>query len=153
MPFLINGRIAIQHNKQRHSATLRWAHNAQEDEILLFAPLGQTVARIQRNAVEVMLDTSDQHYVAHDAEELTQQALGWRLPLAGLQYWILALPAPGAAYTTERDANGQTSVLYQDGWTVRYPRYATTALDSLPLHLVLQREELEIRLLIDGWEI
>ena len=124
-----------------------------KDEILLFAPLGQTVARIQRDSQGVMLDTSDKHYVAQDVEELTQQVLGWRLPLSGLEYWILALPAPAGAFDIERDDNGQISVLRQHGWAVSYTRYASPAVESLPLRLALRREGLEIQLRIDEWEI
>ncbi len=152
-PFVIAGRIAVKHNGERSSATLRWTHSAETDEILLFAPLGQTVARIHRDGHGVVLDTSDKHYVAQDAEELTQQALGWRLPLSGLQYWVLALPAPVGVYDIERDASGQISVLRQGGWTISYTRYATPAADSLPLRLTLQREELGIQLRIDEWSM
>ena len=152
-PFVMSGRIAVKHDGGRSSATVRWTHSAEADEILLFAPLGQTVARIHRTGQGVMLDTSDKHYAAQDAEELTQQVLGWPLPLSGLQYWILALPAPAGTFDMERAGNGQISILRQHGWAVSYTRYATPAPDSLPLRLVLRREELEIQLLIDQWEI
>lgn len=77
--------------------------------------------------------------------------LGWRLPLEGLPYWALAVPRPGSKAGVERDANGQISSLRQDGWSVRYTRYAGPAPDALPLRMVLQREGLEIVLLIDEW--
>lgn len=123
------------------------------DEILLLAPLGQTMARINRNAKGVVLDTSDKHYAAQDTEELTRQVLGWRLPLDGLRYWVLALPDPESRSVVERDANGQVSTMRQDGWTIRYTRYTAQMPDSLPLRMNLQREEVEIQLLIDEWEI
>ena len=151
--FTIGGRIAVKHDGERSSATVRWTHDAETDEILLLAPLGKTVARIQRNGQGIVLDTSDKHYAAQDAEELTLQALGWRLPLSGLQYWVLALPVPERTAHIERDANEQISLLRQDGWTIHYTRYATSAPDSLPLRMTLQRDELEIQLLIDEWEI
>lgn len=153
IPFALTGRIAIKHDGQRSSATVRWAHQAAEDEILLMAPLGQTVARIRRDAQGVVLDASGKHYIAQDTEELTQQVLGWHLPLAGLRYWVLALPATGSEAGIEHDVNGQVSVMHQDGWEIRYTRYATPASDSLPLRMTLQREGMELQLLIDEWEI
>ena len=152
-PFVIAGRIAVKHEGKRSAATVRWAHGVGTDEILLFAPLGKTIARIKRDAQGFVLDTSDEHYAAQDAEELTQQALGWRLPLSGLQYWVLALPMPTAAIDVERDEYGRISILHQEGWSISYTRYATTAPDSLPQRLILQRDGLEIQLLIDEWEI
>lgn len=152
-PFELNGRIAVSHGSEHSSATVHWTHRGPDDEILLLAPLGQTVARIRQDAAGVELETSGQHYVAQDAEELTQQALGWSLPLDGLRYWVLALPAPDSQADVERDANGQVSILHQDGWVIRYTRYAAPTPDSLPLRLSLQREGLELRLLIDEWQM
>ena len=151
--FALNGRIAINHDGKRSSSGVRWTHHPTDDEILLLAPLGQTMARIHRSADEVVLDTSDKHYTAEDTEELTQRVLGWHLPLEGLQYWVLALPAPGSKASIERDANGQAGVMRQDGWEIRYTRYAAQAPDSLPLRMSLQREGMELQLLVDEWEI
>lgn len=152
-PFVLNGRIAVTHGSEHSSATVHWTHRGPDDEILLLAPLGQTVARIKQDAYGVELQTSSQHFVAQDAAELTQQALGWSLPLDGLRYWVLALSAPDTQAQVEHDANGQVSVLHQDGWTIHYTRYAALAPDSLPLRMSLEREGLELRLLIDEWQM
>ncbi len=151
--FALNGRIAVNHDGKRSSSGMRWTHHPADDEILLLAPLGQTMARIHRDADGVVLDTSDKHYTAEDTEELTQRVLGWHLPLEGLQYWALALPAPESEADIEHDANGQVSVMHQDGWEIHYTRYAAQAPDSLPLRMNLQREGMELQLLVDEWEI
>ena len=151
--FALNGRISVNHDGKRSSSNVRWTHHSADDEILLMSPLGQTVARIHRDAEGVVLDTSDKHYSAQDTDELTQRVLGWHLPLEGLQYWALALPAPDSAASIEHDGNGQVSVMHQDGWDIRYTRYAAQMPDSLPLRMNLQREGMELQLLIDEWEI
>ena len=151
--FALTGRLAIRHDGERSFAGVRWSHSGGADEILLFTPLGQTMARIGCDAQGVVLDTSDKHYAAQDTGELTQRVLGWRLPLDGLRYWVLALPAPESSAGIEQDANGQVSMMRQDGWTISYTRYAAKTPDSLPLRMSLQRGEVEIQLLIDEWEI
>jgi outer membrane lipoprotein LolB len=150
-PFVINGRIAIIQPEQRDSAGLRWTHEAGSDEVLLLAPLGQVVARITSGEQGVTLEAEGKTHVAQDAETLTQDLLGWQLPLSGLRYWIAALPAPGGEFLREQDASGRISVLYQQGWTIRYTRYAGEGRDALPLRLDLQREGMEVRVLIDEW--
>jgi len=150
-PFVINGRIGIKHDGEQSSANLRWVHSIKDDDILLLAPFGLTVARLHRNARQVVLDTSNDHYVAQDTEQLTQQVLGWHLPLAGLRYWVLALPSPTSEAKIEHNANGQVSIMLQDGWKISYTRYAANLPNSLPLRLSLQREGLELRLMIDEW--
>lgn len=150
--FALNGRISINHRGERHSAGLRWTHLAQSDEILLLAPLGQTAARVYRDARQATLDDGGKHYQADDVETLMQQVLHWHLPLGGLHHWVLGMADAGRPAKIERAANGRISVLFQDGWEVRYLRYADTKTDSLPARLQLSHEDLQVQLLIDEWE-
>lgn len=151
-PFALNGRVAIKHNGTRHSAGLRWTHTAQSDEVLLLAPLGQTAARVYRDAEGAMLEDGDRRYRAPDAESLMQEVLGWQLPLAGLRQWVLGLVADDGSAQIERDELGRISLLRQAGWEVRYLRYAGDAADSLPARMQLSRDALQVQLLIDEWE-
>jgi outer membrane lipoprotein LolB len=58
------------------------------DEILLFTPLGQAVAEITKDQEGVRLITSKlEAFYADDVESLTEEMLGWRLPLR----WIAVL--------------------------------------------------------------
>lgn len=152
-PFAFNGRVATRHNGERSSAGVRWTHRGAEDEILLLAPLGQTMARIFSDAQGVLLEESGKRYFEQDAETLTERVLGWHLPLSGMRYWVLALPAAGTQAFIERDGNGRVKVLRQDGWEINYTRYAAEAPDSLPLRLTLRRDGMELLLLIDEWEL
>jgi outer membrane lipoprotein LolB len=86
-------------------------------------------------------------------ETLMQQVLGWQLPLSGLVHWVTALPSPDGESRIEREANGQVSLLLQQGWEISYSRYAADTPDALPLRLKLQREGMEVLLLIDEWEV
>ncbi|HUW25243.1 MAG TPA: lipoprotein insertase outer membrane protein LolB [Gallionella sp.] len=151
--FTLNGRIAIRHNGVQHSAGLRWVHQPQFDELLLLAPLGQTAARIYRDVSGALLEDGAKRYQADDVESLMQQVLGWHLPLSGLHHWVLALPIAGSEAHIERDAEGRITLLHQDGWEVRYLRYAGDGADSLPTRLELSRDALRVQLLIDEWEM
>lgn len=151
--FTLNGRIAVRHNGTRHSAGLRWVHQPQSDELLLLAPLGQTAARVYRDARSATLEDGDKRYQAGDVESLMQQVLGWHLPLSGLHHWVLALPMAESGAQIERDAGGRIVVLRQSGWEVRYLRYAGEEANSLPTRLELKRDALQIQLLVDEWEI
>lgn len=153
LAFTLDGRIAVKYDGEHSSAGVHWTHDADADDILMLAPLGMTVAHLRRDARGATLETSGKQYTAQDSDELMQQVLGWHLPLSGLPYWAMALPAPGTAADVERETNGRVSVLHQDGWVIRYTAYATQATDSLPLRMTMQHEDFEIRLLIDEWQI
>jgi outer membrane lipoprotein LolB len=150
--FAFNGRVAFRQGEQHDSAGVRWVHHAKDDEILLLAPLGQTVARIHCDAQEASLDTPGRHYTSRNVETLMQQVLGWHLPLSGLRYWITGLPAPDGDFKIERDANGQLRTLSQQGWQVSYSRYAAMTSDALPLRMQLKHDGTQVLLLIDEWE-
>lgn len=152
MAFALNGRVAIKYNGTRNSAGLRWVHKAQSDEVLLLAPLGQIAARVYRDAGQATLDDGDKHYQADDVATLMQQVLHWQLPLDGLHYWVLGMPDVASPAQIERADNGRIAVLSQDGWEVRYLRYADDKPDSLPSRLQLSHENLQVQLLIDEWE-
>jgi outer membrane lipoprotein LolB len=151
-PFALNGRISINYQGTRNSAGLHWNHQVQSDEVLLLAPLGQTVASITSDAQHATLDQGEQHYQAGDVETLMTRVLGWHLPLSGLHHWVLGLPASDSTAQIERDERGQISVLHQAGWEVRYLGYADTAPNSLPTRLQLSHDDLQVNLFIDEWD-
>ena len=156
VPFAMNGRISITHQDKRDTAGLRWTHQAQADEILLFAPLGQTAARVYSDARSVArqatLDSDGKHYQADDVESLMEQVLGWHLPLNGLHHWVLGMADPDSPAQIERAGTGRIAVLHQDGWEVRYLDYADDTTDALPKRMQLNYEDLQVTLLIDEWE-
>lgn len=152
-PFVFNGRVSVKHGAQREKAGVRWVHKANEDEILLLAPLGQTVARIQRDENKATLVASGRGYSAQDMESLMQQVLGWQLPLSGMRYWVVGLSAPESESSFEMAASGQLGLLRQQGWEIRYARYTSEKMDALPLRLSLKRDGMEVLLVIDEWEL
>lgn len=151
--FGLAGRVAVKYDDKGFSGSLRWQYREERDEVVLWAPLGQTVAVIERNAQEVTLTTSDQKvYRAEDAESLTLQTLGWQLPLKGLRYWVKGVNSPHTSSVVDVDGEGRVARVLQDGWEIQYSSYFSPEEGKLPRRMVLRRENLEIRLIIDRWE-
>lgn len=157
--FGLIGRVSVKGGKESFSGGVQWRHSGGGDEILLLSPLGQTLAQIQRTPGGVYLTTSEhKRYYATDVESLTEQALGWRLPLMGLQYWVQSLNAPATASAIDLDMDGSVVAIRQDGWEIDYSGYAPVALTqtgqsgtTYPRLLVLRRNGLQIKLIIDNW--
>lgn len=150
--FELTGRIAVTYRDDAGSGNIAWRHGARSDEMLLTTPLGQGIARLVRADGEITLMTQDgREFRAADAESLTEQALGFRLPLLGLADWVrgraAAPPAP-APVRERRDAAGRLAELEQSGWKIRYLEYA----DALPSRLTLTFPGLELRLAIAEWK-
>lgn len=150
--FSLTGRVGVQYEQEGYSGGLKWQHRAVEDDLLILSPLGQGIARIKKNVAGMTLTTADgQTFQAPDAESLTQQALGWRLPLEGMQYWVLGLPSPKTPYEIEKNSQHITR-LTQDGWRIDYLSFKNEMGAMLPAKIVLQQGTLEIKLIIDKWE-
>lgn len=145
--FELSGRVAVRNAKDSGSARIFWRHSGEGDEMLITSPVGQTIARISRESGLFRLETGDRkEYRASDAESLTEQALGWRLPLSGLSDWV-----QGRA-SSDRPAEvngpvGEGMEIRQDGWTVAYEEFR----EGKPSRLRLSRENIEIRLIVDQW--
>jgi len=150
--FDLSGRIAVRYGVEAAGGQLRWRHDREGDEMLISSPLGQGLARIQRQGEAVTLTTADGHeYRAADAEMLTERVLGFRVPLTGLSDWVRGRPAADAAEVTHavRDPQGRLLVLEQAGWRIEYLAYEEER--NLPTRLRLTYPALELRLVIAEW--
>jgi outer membrane lipoprotein LolB len=151
-PFDILGRFAVTYGDSNVSASLRWQHAAAQDQIWLMTPTGQTLAYIVDGPEGATLTRADQQqYRAGSVEALTQQALGWPLPLALLQYWVKGEPAPSSQPdSVARGAAGVTS-LTQNGWQVAFTYYGEGEAAGRVRRLELFDGSNRIRLVIDTW--
>jgi outer membrane lipoprotein LolB len=150
--FELAGRIAVRYKEEAASGNVAWRHAKNSDELLITTPVGSTVARVVRTGAEVVLTTSEQReYRANDAEALTEQVLGFRLPLAGLTEWVRGRAIEGAAVgAVVRDAQGRLASLDQNGWKIEYQEFRE---DGLPLRMKLTYPGIELRLAIHEWKM
>jgi outer membrane lipoprotein LolB len=151
--FDLAGRMAVRYQGRAFSSALRWKQDANGDELWLNTPLGQTLAHLQDNRAGATLTAADQkQYHAQSIESLTQSALGWSFPLAGMRYWVIGQPAPGVAHTglTRDDANRITRFVQAD-WQVTL-EYAEPAAPR-PSRIDVAGNDAQIRLVIDSLEL
>jgi outer membrane lipoprotein LolB len=147
--FELSGRIAARQGQEAFTGNLSWRHAGSVDELLVTSPLGQGVARIVRTGDSVVLTTAEpREYRAADVESLTEQALGFRLPLKGLADWVRARAAPGAAAKVEKGGDGRIASIEQSGWRIEYLEYA----GHLPSRLRLAFPGIDLRLAISEWK-
>lgn len=152
--FYLSGRIGVHYDDQGFSGTLQWRHGPGGDEALILSPLGQGVARIVGNGDGVMLTTSDQKvFRARDEEELTQQVLGWALPLRGLRYWVRGLAVPGSEAERVLGPGHRLAQLRQDGWRIDYLDYSEAQGLQLPTRITMANGQVEVKLVIDRWSM
>ena len=151
--FDLAGRLSVRRGSEALSANFRWNHKPDEDQIDLASPTGQTVARLHGVPGSASLQTADgRSEVAADWDSLTERALDWSLPVAGLAFWIQGVPRPDSTFTAEPGPGGEPSVLRQDGWTIVFLAFAEDENRvSRPARMVLSYPDVEVRLAVDAW--
>ena len=150
--FTIKGRIGVQAEGKGFSGGLTWLHNKTNDDIALYSPLGGQLASIKKTATNVTLEDAKGNSInAADAETLTQNTLGWQLPLTGLADWSLGRPSGSAITTSTWDDQGHLSTLKQDGWEIQYQNYAEQNGHYLPTKIILRNDKVNLKLLVENW--
>ncbi len=153
--FRLDGRVSVKAGDESFSGGLSWRRDVADEELLLRTPLGQGVAELRSGPSGMELKNSEgRMYYAMDADALVAQALGMELPLRGLAWWVVALPRPDSTYRAIPDSDGHLGELWQDGWQILFGRYTVFKGQALPGKLIARRgEALEVRLVIDSWEL
>ena len=149
----LDGRISIRQEEEAWHASLRWQQIDSVYHINLFGPFGQGAAQLDGSPQSVILQHDGQRVQSDDAEQLLRQRLGLQVPVNGLRYWAIGLVAPGSEYTQKLDSNGRLAVLQQNGWRVRYRSYEVVKGFMLPAKIFLDHDGLDVRLVIDQWQV
>jgi outer membrane lipoprotein LolB len=151
-PFAIDGRLSARRGGEGISIEFAWVHASPRDEFVVSTPLGQAVAELSGDASirRVEVHTADgRREESSDWATLTERAVGFPLPVAGLAWWAQGAPRVGAPHSLETDAAGRAAVLRQDGCEIVYA-YADGS-TRRPSRLTLVCHDLELRIVIDRW--
>lgn len=151
----LRARAALRLKGEAYNINLSWKRAPDRFSILLEAPFGQGVFRITSGSDGVYrLHLPDgQQIVNSTPEALLEDAVGWSLPIDGLEYWIRGMPQPGGNYFRRIDAEGRARTISQDRWDISYTDYFDTEPEpQLPRRIKLAREELSLKLVIEHWQ-
>lgn len=150
-------RAALRLEGAAYNIGIRWQR--QRDGrfmILLEAPFGQGVFRIDSSeSGGYRLSLPDgQSFVNTTAEALLEDAVGWSLPISGLDFWIRGLPHPQAAYSRRLDSNGRARSIRQDDWDIEYQEYkpASDGGPKLPRRMRLVGDTVTLKLVVEHWQ-
>ena len=148
--FSLEGRFSLRHEDKNYSGRLSWRHSGAHNELLLSSPFGQGMAEITTSDRGARLTTSDgKVHSAADAETLTQQVLGYPLPLAQLTDWVRGRGV--SVGPAELDAQGRPLRLQHEDWKIDYG-YDSDDAQAPPSRIFAERSGgLELRLRIDEW--
>lgn len=151
--FSLNGRVAVKLDDRGYTASLRWRHSPTHDSLRLLSPVGSVVAEIEADSNGATLTTGDKKvYRSNDVQSLTREVLGWDLPLSGLRYWVTGRADPALPVQAQsRDDKERLKSLMQNDWRIAYLEYFGDS--ALPARLSLAYDRLNLRLIVEHWEL
>ena len=81
-----------------------------------------------------------------------ERRLGFVLPLDELRWWLLGVPAPGAAELNQDAVSGEIHDFTQHGWHVSIGTRAPALGFALPQRLTAERAGARMKLLVEHWQ-
>lgn len=139
------------------TGTLHWQEDNGRFLIHFSGPLGAGAVDIAGDPYVVTIRSGKERYVTSEPERFLLQHFGWTLPLRGLRYWALGLPAPTAVDTAPAtlllNGKGYLRSLAQDGWQIDYTDYQRAPPYALPHKMTMQGEKTTFRIIIDEWQV
>ena len=149
----VRGRMAVRTETEGWTAHFDWKQRDEEYLIRLRGPFGQGAVELHGDGQGVWLRRADHAPVfALNPETLLEQETGWQLPVAGLSSWLRGLPVPEGQPTISWDEQGRLLQIDQDGWRISYSRYSLQGVLQLPAKLRMQRDSLQVKFILDGWQ-
>jgi outer membrane lipoprotein LolB len=145
----LGGRAAVAFGTQGWQASLDWRQTGDAAEVHLSGPLGIGAMVLKRTPEGLSLNGAPP---SDAVMTQLQDRLGFDLPLDHLRYWLLGVPDPASAFEVNRNDQDRAVQLTQDQWTIDYDRYMPVDGDLLPAHLVLSREGVRVRIVVDHWQ-
>lgn len=152
--WFVTGRAAINNGTESWHVNLLWLQQGNDYQIRLSGPFGAGQVQLKGNADQVELLTADnERFYSSDIDSLLYERTGVKMPVAELRYWLIGLPAPGSKQAADVDKHGRLAHLRQGDWRVRYKRYMPVNGLVLPRKIFADKQELDVRVVIDKWKL
>lgn len=149
--FTVRGRVAA--SAIGFKADLLWRQRPDgRFDMRVAGPFGAGAARLSGNRDQVRVRSgNEEEEITTEPEAWLQQRLGVRLPVAGLRWWALGLPAPDSHFDLLLDPAGRAQRIVQDGWVLDYPDYRAVESMELPRRIEARNGDTRVIVLADAW--
>lgn len=150
------GRLSVRYPVQGKTQSVQgkflWNQRRDQTDIELYSPLGQTIARITiAPGLATLEQSGGQRRQAASANALTEDALGWPLPIDSLRYWLQGfVRAAGGRLQAALPQQAQQR-FESDGWQLSYPSWQASGTVAVPKRVDAERGEIALRVMIDDW--
>lgn len=148
--FTLQGRLA-ESGLVSFGGDLSWMQTGRSFQARFYGPLGVGAVAISGMPGDMQVRTKDGSYQTDDPAAFMRQQFGWSVPVDGLRYWVLGLPAPGKLDALQLDDSGHILSLQQNGFTLEYTQYQPVGKLELPGRFTIRDAKRGFKVFIDQW--
>lgn len=149
----MNGRIAVNTGAEAFQGRFRWRLAGGEVELSISNPLGLSVLQVSGPPDRLTVTARGETWELADPEPELSAMLGWWLPVRSLDAWLLGHADPDfGADLGLNPARTELRTLDQRLWRLTYQSYRLHEGLLLPRRIDLAHGELELRVIVDGWQ-
>ena len=150
----MRGTLTVQADGEKSRVGMQWRQALDSYRLRFNGPLGVGLLDIEGGATGVEARFPNGRSIrAASPEALLEAEVGWSVPLEGLRYWIVGVPAPdGTQASLKVDDLGRIARLEQSGWTVVYDRYGRFGDLVLPERIRFSSESVDATVVVRRWK-
>jgi outer membrane lipoprotein LolB len=149
----MEGRIALNVGRKGYNGTVSWEQDGEGLDFRFRGPFGFGGFRIHGGSDRLRVKTTrgDEFWVTDPVEEMGDR-FGFSLPVYSMRYWILGVSDPELEADEAVSRDGLLENLQQSGWEVTFDKYESHYEEILPGRLVMEKDDIRIRVVTDRWE-
>ena len=134
---------------------MHWDQFNTDYELRFISSLGQGTYLLKGTKDGVVMKTpKNKVFTSDTSENLIREKIGWDINLTGLKYWVRGVPEPNVKYSQLLlDEKGRLKDMKQSGFFISVMRYTDEENISLPEKLFIRNNNIQLRLVIQKWEI
>lgn len=147
----MRGRLTVDTGERAYQGRFEWRQNGDALSLTVSGPLGAGGIRVSGSEDALTLRARGEERQLDDPEAQLSEALGWWLPVASLDDWLLGFPDRAYAAEVETVVNGVMRALEQRLWRLDYEAFELSERWLVPRRIELRHGPLELRLVVDDW--
>ncbi len=148
----LSARLAVSNGRDGGSGRLEWTQQGSYFDVTLRAPVsGQNWQLLGDDTGCQLQGLRPEPVLARSPEELLRRELQWELPVGALRSWLFGLGSANA--DRQRDEQGRTISLHDQGWVIEYKDWQRQDGYWLPKRLIARKPPYQVRLAVGAWQL
>lgn len=150
----LSGAILARSKNKTITASINWVQNGKNNyQMRFFGPIGSGTIVLKKQGDKVTFRDGAKIVSANDASAILRKQTGISLPIQNLYYWVRGIAAPGGGQGTNYKQTRLFSSLKQAGYRIDYQQYMTVGDTTLPKRIILQGQNIFVKLVIRQWHL